>query len=194
MTLNLLLLGPQGSGKGTQATRTSAEYGIPHIATGDILRAEIARESELGLKVKPIYDAGKLVPDELMIAIIRDRLSRGDTLPGFILDGFPRTMAQAQALDDMLAEIGRELTIVMELQVDDEVARERILRRVPEEGRSDDTPEAIDRRLALYYEKTAPLVAYYRAQGKLVGIHGERPVDEVFTEIEQVLNQVAVRT
>ena len=194
MTLNLLLLGPQGSGKGTQAKRISAEYGIPHIATGDILRAEIARESALGLEVKPIYDAGQLVPDELMVAIIRDRLSRGDTLPGFILDGFPRTMAQAQALDDMLAEIGRELTVVLELQVDDAVARERILRRAPEEGRSDDTPEAVDRRLALYYEKTAPLVAYYRAQGKLVGIHGELPVDDVFAEIEQVLNQVAVRT
>jgi adenylate kinase len=194
VTLNLLLLGPQGSGKGTQAKRISAEYGIPHIATGDILRDEMARETELGLQVKPVYDAGKLVPDQLMIAIIRDRLSRGDTLPGFILDGFPRTMAQAQALDDTLAEIGRELTIVLELQVDDHVARERILRRAPEEGRSDDTPEAIDRRLALYYEKTAPLVAYYRAQGKLVGIHGERSVDEVFSEIEQVLNQVAVRT
>ena len=194
MTLNLLLLGPQGSGKGTQAKRISAEYGIPHIATGDILRDEMARETELGLQVKPLYDAGKLVPDQLMIAIIRDRLSRGDTLPGFILDGFPRTMAQAQALDDMLAEIGRELTIVLELQVDDHVARDRILRRAPEEGRSDDTPEAIEQRLALYYEKTAPLVAYYRAQGKLVGIHGERSVDEVFSEIEQVLNQVAVRT
>jgi adenylate kinase len=194
VTLNLLLLGPQGSGKGTQAKRTSAEYGIPHIATGDILRAEMARESELGRQVKPIYDAGKLVPDELMVAIIRDRLSRGDTLPGFILDGFPRTMAQAQALDDMLAEIGRELTIVMELQVDDAVARERIQRRAPDEGRSDDTPDAIEQRLALYHEKTAPLVAYYRAQGKLVGIHGERSVDEVFSEIEQVLNQVAVRT
>jgi adenylate kinase len=194
VTLNLLLLGPQGAGKGTQAKRISGEYGIPHIATGDILRAEIARDSELGRKVKPIYDAGQLVPDELMIAIIRDRLSRGDTLPGFILDGFPRTMAQAQALDEMLAEIGRELTVVLELQVDDEITRERLLRRAREEGRSDDTPEAIDRRLALYYEKTAPLVAYYRAQGKLVGIHGDRTVDEVFAEIEQVLNQVAVRT
>ena len=193
MTLNLLLLGPQGSGKGTQAKRISGEYGIPHIATGDILRDEMARETELGLQVKPVYDAGKLVPDELMIAIIRDRLSRGDTLPGFILDGFPRTMAQAQALDDTLAEIGRELTLVLELQIDDQIARERILRR-REEGRSDDTPEAIEQRLALYHEKTAPLVAYYRAQGKLVGIHGERPVDEVFSEIEQVLNQVAVRT
>jgi adenylate kinase len=189
VALNLLLLGPQGAGKGTQAKRISAEYGIPHIATGDILREEMARGTELGRRVKPIYDRGELVDDDLMVAIIRDRLSRGDTLPGFILDGFPRTMPQAVALDRMLAEIGRELTLVLELQVDDAVSRERLLRRAREEGRADDTPEAIDERLALYHEKTAPLVAYYRAQGKLVGIHGERSVDEVYEEIESVLNQ-----
>jgi adenylate kinase len=191
--LNMLLLGPQGSGKGTQAKRISAEYGIPHIATGDILREHIQRGTELGREVQPIYDRGDLVPDDLMIAIIRDRLSRGDTLPGFILDGFPRTMPQAEALDEMLSEIDRDLTAVLELQVADPVARERLLRRAREESRSDDTPEAIDKRLALYHEKTAPLVTYYRAQGKLVGIPGEGTVDEVFGEIEKVLNQVAVR-
>ena len=193
MALNLLLLGPQGSGKGTQAKRISAEYGIPHIATGDILREEIARGTALGLQVKPTYDSGGLVPDNVMVEIIRSRLSRGDTLPGFILDGFPRTMPQAVALDEMLAEIDRELTVVLELQVDDAVSRERLLKRAQEEGRSDDTPEAIDERLALYHEKTAPLVGYYRAQGKLVGIHGERAMDEVYSEIEGVLNQAAVR-
>jgi adenylate kinase len=193
VALNLLLLGPQGSGKGTQAKRISAEYGIPHIATGDILREEIARGTALGLQVKPTYDSGGLVPDNVMVEIIRSRLSRGDTLPGFILDGFPRTMPQAVALDEMLAEIDRELTVVLELQVDDAVSRERLLKRAQEEGRSDDTPEAIDERLALYHEKTAPLVGYYRAQGKLVGIHGERAMDEVYSEIEGVLNQAAVR-
>jgi adenylate kinase len=187
--LNLLLLGPQGAGKGTQAKRISEEYGIPHIASGDILRDEMARSTELGRRVQPIYDAGGLVPDDLMIAIIRDRLSRGDTLPGFVLDGFPRTLTQARALDDMLAEIDRELALVLELQVDDAVSRERLLRRARQEGRTDDTPEAIDERLALYHEKTEPLVAYYRAQGKLVGIHGERDIDEVYSEIERVLNQ-----
>jgi adenylate kinase len=190
--LNLLLLGPQGAGKGTQARRISEEYGIPHIASGDILRDEMARSTELGRRVKPIYDAGGLVPDELMIDIIRDRLSRGDTLPGFVLDGFPRTLPQARALDDMLAEIDRGLVLVLELQVADAVSRERLLRRASEEARTDDTPQAIDERLALYHEKTAPLVAYYRAQGKLVGIHGEREIDEVYAEIERVLNQTEV--
>jgi adenylate kinase len=193
VALNLLLLGPQGSGKGTQAKRISAEYGIPHIASGDILRDEMGRSTALGLRVQPIYDTGGLVPDDLMIEIIRDRLSRGDTLPGFILDGFPRTMPQAVALDEMLADIDRELTVVLQLQVADAVSRERLLKRAREEGRTDDTPEAIDERLALYHEKTAQLVSYYRAQGKLVGIHGERTIEEVYAEIESVLNQAAVR-
>jgi adenylate kinase len=147
--------------------------------------------TELGRRVQPIYDAGLLVPDDLMVEIIRARLGREDAGDGFILDGFPRTMAQAEALDDMLREIDHELTLVLELQVPDEVGRERMLRRAREEGRSDDSPEAIDRRLALYHEQTEPLIAYYRAQGKLVGIHGDAPPDEVAAEIQQVLNQVA---
>src|SRR5205823_9930326 len=120
--LNLLLLGPQGAGKGTQAKRISQEYGIPHVASGDILRDEIARSTELGVRVKPIYDTGGLVPDELMIDIIRDRVSRGDTLPGFVLDGFPRTLPQARALDEMLASTDRELALVLELPGDDAAA------------------------------------------------------------------------
>jgi adenylate kinase len=162
---------------------------VPHIATGEILRDEMARETDLGRKVKPVYEAGGLVDDDLMIAIIRSRLSRGDTVPGFVLDGFPRTMEQAVALDEMLADIDRDLTAVLELQVGDDVSRARLLKRARMEARPDDTPEAIDRRLALYHEKTAPLVSYYRAQGKLVGIHGEGTVDDVFSEIEAVLNQ-----
>ncbi len=192
--MNILLLGPQGSGKGTQAKRISAAYGIPHIATGDILRAAIAAGTPLGLRVKPIYDSGALVPDELMIELIRERLSEEDTLPGFILDGFPRTMAQAEALDAMLREIGRDLDVVFELRVPDEVAVERLLGRAREEGRTDDTPEAIARRLAIYHEQTAPLVEYYRStRGNVVGIHADRPVEQVFSEIEQALEQVAVR-
>src|SRR3954471_2204155 len=118
--MNVLLLGPQGAGKGTHAQRISGDYGVPHIATGDILRAAIADGTELGLRVKPIYDAGELVPDDLMIALIRERLGQDDAQAGFILDGFPRTMAQAEALDTMLADIGRDLDIVLELQVGDE--------------------------------------------------------------------------
>jgi adenylate kinase len=192
--VNVLLLGPQGSGKGTQAKRIETEYGIPHIATGDMLRSAIEDESELGRRVKPILESGKLVPDELIIDLIRDRLGQADTEAGFVLDGFPRTAPQADALDSMLDEIGRPLSIVFEVQVPDEIARDRLLRRAEVEGRADDTPEVIDRRLDLYHELTEPLVEHYRLQGNLVGIHGDRPVNEVFAEIQQALEQAAARS
>ena len=190
---DILLLGPQGAGKGTQGKLIAAEYGIPHVATGDMLRAAIAADTELGRRVKPIYDAGQLVPDDLMIALIRDRLGEEDAREGFVLDGFPRTMPQAEALEEMLREIGRDLDVVFEFQLDDAVGVERMLRRAAEEGRTDDTPEAIDERLRLYHEETEPLIEYYRARGNLVGIHADRPVQEVFREIQQALEQVAVR-
>jgi adenylate kinase len=148
--LNVLLLGIQGSGKGTQAKRIEAEYGIPQIATGDILRRHVADGSELGRRAAPIMERGDLVPDELMIAIIEDRLAQPDTEDGFVLDGFPRTEAQAEALDRRLAELGRPLSIILELQVPDEVARERMRRRAEDEGRADDTPEAIEKRIENY--------------------------------------------
>jgi adenylate kinase len=191
--LNILLLGPQGAGKGTQGKLIAEEYGIPHIATGDMLRIAIARGSELGKAVGPILDAGELVPDDLMVALIRERLGEEDSRHGFVLDGFPRTMAQAEALDAMLREIGRDLDVVFHFQLEDEVGRERMLRRAAEEGRTDDTPEAIDRRLALYHEETEPLIEYYRTRNNLLGIHADRPVGEVFEEIRQALEQVAVR-
>jgi adenylate kinase len=190
---DILLLGPQGAGKGTQGKLIASEYGVPHVATGDILRAAMAAGTALGLKVKPIYDAGRLVPDELMIDLIRERLGEEDAREGFVLDGFPRTMPQAEALDEMLREIGKELDVVFELQVPDEIGRERMLRRAAEEGRADDTPEAIDNRLRIYHAETAPLVEYYRSRGHLVGIHAERPIPEVFAEIQRALEQVAVR-
>lgn len=192
--MDVLLLGPQGSGKGTQAKRIAAEYGIPHIATGDMLRQAMQQDSELGRKVKPIYDSGGLVPDELMIELIRERLAQPDAEEGFILDGFPRTPPQADALDTMLDEIGRELSIVFALQLPDEVAIERLRRRAELENRIDDTPEAIARRLELYHELTEPLIEHYRAQGNLVGIHADRSVNEVFAEIQQALEQVAARS
>jgi adenylate kinase len=193
--VNVLLLGPQGSGKGTQAQRISAEYGIPHIATGDMLRAAMTAGTELGLRVKPIYDSGDLVPDDLMIELIRERLGEPDAEEGFILDGFPRTMAQADALDAMLAGIGRDLDVVLELQVPDEATLiERMLKRAREEGRPDDTPEAMHRRLELYRRETAPLVEHYRStRGNVVGIHADRTVDQVFAEIQDALEQVASR-
>jgi adenylate kinase len=190
---NILLLGPQGAGKGTQGRLIASEYAIPHVATGDMLRAAMADGSELGRQVRPIYDSGRLVPDNLMIALIRERLSGEDAREGFVLDGFPRTMAQADALEETLREIGRDLDVVFEFQIPDEVGRERMLKRAAEEGRTDDTPEAIDERLRLYHEETKPLIEYYRTRGNLVGVHGDRPVNQVFSEIQQTLEQVAVR-
>jgi adenylate kinase len=191
--VNVLLLGPQGSGKGTQAKRIAAEYGIPHIATGDMLRAAMAAETALGLKVRPIYDAGQLVPDEIMIELIRERLDEPDAANGFVLDGFPRTMAQAEALDAMLREIARELTVVFALQVSDAICVARLLKRAEEEGRPDDTPEAIRTRLDIYHRETEPLIEHYRTQGVLVTIHGDGTPNEVFREIQEALEQVAVR-
>jgi adenylate kinase len=191
--VNVLLLGPQGSGKGTQAKRIAAEYGIPHIATGDMLRAAMEEGTELGRRVKPIVESGQLVPDELMIDLIRERLGRPDAEAGFILDGFPRTQPQADALGAMLDEIDRPLSIVFEFQLPDDIATERLTKRARLEGRADDTPEAIARRLALYHELTEPLVEHYRLQGNLVGIHGNRPVNEVFAEVQQALEQAAAR-
>jgi adenylate kinase len=192
--VNILLLGPQGSGKGTQAKRIADEYGFAQIATGDMLRNAIASETLLGQQVKPIVERGDLVPDDLMINLIRERLDDEDTREGFILDGFPRTMAQAQALDSMLSEIGRDLDIVFALQVDDDTSLERLHKRAVEEGRKDDTPEAIARRLADYHDKTKPLIGYYRLRGNLVGIHAENPIDEVFGEIQEALQTVAARS
>jgi adenylate kinase len=191
--MKILLLGPQGSGKGTQAKRISAEYGIPHIATGDILRDAIARETPLGLEVKPVVESGRLVSDELMTALIRERLEAEDTRAGFVLDGFPRTLPQAEALDEMLREIGRELSIVFELQIPDEVCIDRLLRRAAEEGRKDDTPEVIARRLEIYHRETEPLIEHYRTQGIVVGVQADATVNEVFAQIQQALEQVAVR-
>ena len=187
--MNILLLGPQGAGKGTQAKRIAAEYGLPHIATGEMLRHAIAAGTPLGRKVKPIYDSGGLVPDDLMIELIRERLSEPDAAEGFVLDGFPRTFVQAEALDAMLRDIDRPLSLVLELQVPDEVAIERLSRRAAIEGRADDTPEAIRRRLSLYHEETEPLVEYYRSRGNVVGIHGDRSENAVFAEIQQALEQ-----
>ncbi len=193
--MNILLLGPQGSGKGTQAARIAEDYAIPHIATGDMLRTEMAAGTELGERVRPIYEAGGLVPDDLMIELIRGRLSREDARDGFILDGFPRTIAQADALDAMLREIARELDVVFEFQVPEKTTLlDRMRKRAAEERRIDDTPEAMHRRLDLYDRETAPLVEHYRATANnVVGIHGDRSIDAVFAEIQDALEQVAVR-
>jgi adenylate kinase len=192
--VNILLLGPQGSGKGTQAKRIARDYGIPHIATGDIIRTMKEEDSDLGRELKAVYDRGDLVSDDLMIRIIEDRLGRDDAQDGFILDGFPRTLPQAEALDVMLRDLDRKLDIVLEFQLRNrEMLQRRLLQRAAEEDRSDDTPEAIARRLELYYEQTEPLVEYYRSRhGNVVGIHADRSIDEVYAEVQAALEQAAV--
>ena len=190
MALNVLLLGPQGAGKGTQAKRISAEYGIPHIASGEILRAEMDAGTELGERVKDVYDRGDLVSDDLMIELIRNRLEQPDTESGFVLDGFPRTTVQAEALDSMFNDIGRNFSVAFALQIPDEVAFDRLRRRAELEGRADDTDEAIQRRLDNYHRETEPLIEYYRTRGGLVTIHADRSENEVFAEIQAALEQV----
>ena len=185
--MNLLVLGPQGSGKGTQAARLSADHGIPHVATGDMFRAAIAAGTELGRRVGPILAAGELVPDELTVALIRERLSQPDARGGFVLDGFPRTLEQAEELDAMLAEIGRSLDAVLFFDIPDEVAVERLVIRAEQEGREDDQPDVIARRLAIYHELTEPVVERYRATGTLVPLHASRTVGEVAAEIAEAL-------
>jgi adenylate kinase len=191
--MNLLVLGPQGSGKGTQAKRISSEYEIPHISTGDMFREAIEDRTELGRRVEPILRAGELVPDELTVALIRDRLSLPDAERGFVLDGFPRNLAQADELDALLTDLGKRLDAVLFFDLDDETARTRALGRSHVDARHDDTREVIERRLALYHEQTEPLVEYYRARDLLVPLHAERSIDAVFAEIQRALELVAAR-
>ena len=193
--MNIVVLGPQGSGKGTQAKKIAATYGIPHIATGDMIREMKERPTELGAELREVYDRGDLVGDDLMIRLIRDRLDRGDTLPGFVLDGFPRTLVQAEALDDLMGELARPIDVVFDLQVPDrQQLFDRLMKRAREENRSDDTPEAMERRLELYDRETTPLVEYYRStRGNVVGIHADRSIEDVFSEVQRSLSAVEAR-
>ena len=187
--MNVLVLGPQGSGKGTQAKRIAEEREIPHVSTGEMFRA-LDLGTPLGCEVNEIMARGDLVPDEITIRMIRARLDEEDARTGFILDGFPRNLAQAEALDVMLKEIVRTLDVVFFFDLDDETAMERALGRALEEGRIDDSPESIARRLALYHQQTTPVVEYYRATGKLVPLHASRSLEEVSAEIEKALDML----
>lgn len=185
--MNLLVLGPQGSGKGTQAKQIAGARGIPHVSTGDMFRAAIADGTPLGLEVKAVLDSGALVSDDLTIALVEERLGRPDAAGGFVLDGFPRTTAQAEALDALLARHGRRLEAVLFFDLSDEVATERMLGRAAAEGRADDTPEVIARRLEEYHAQTEPLVERYRAAGVLVALRAERSIEDVAVQIERGL-------
>ena len=183
----ILFLGPPGSGKGTQAKRLAEWRRVPAISTGDILRDAVARGTPLGLQVRAIMERGELVPDATMIELVRERLALPDVRRGFILDGFPRTVAQARALERELAGNGRAVEAVINLSVPEEVLIERLAGRAGAEGRADDRPEAVRERLRVYGEKTAPLIEFFRERGVLSDVPGVGDVSEVAERIERVL-------
>jgi len=213
--MNVILLGPPGAGKGTQAKRLEKRHNLIQLSTGDMLRAAVASGSELGRKAKSVMDAGHLVPDDLMIAMIADRIGQADCANGFILDGFPRTTPQAEALDRMLAAKGLQLQAVIEMKVDEDVLVDRITGRYtcarcgagyhdryqkPKvagvcdncggtefKRRADDTEETVRTRLAAYHAQTAPILPYYRGRGVLQAVDGMASIDEVTRQIEGVL-------
>jgi adenylate kinase len=185
--VRVVLIGPPGAGKGTQAERLAADLRVPTISTGDIFRSNIVDGTPLGRLAQSYLDAGKLVPDEVTNDMVRERLCRPDCMPGFVLDGYPRTIAQAHALDDMLGELGTKLDHVVELTVDVPEVVDRLHRRAMEQGRSDDTPEVIRHRQEVYLEQTAPLVDFYRDHGILVDVDGMGSIDEVTARIESAL-------
>jgi adenylate kinase len=192
--MRLILLGPPGAGKGTQALRLVAKHGIVQLSTGDMLRAAVAAGTEVGLCAKSLMEAGQLVPDEVVVAIIADRIGQADAKRGFVLDGFPRTVPQAQALDRLLTERGLKLDAVIELKVDENILCKRIENRVAEmtargeKLRSDDNPDVLKGRLAAYRAQTAPLADYYAQKGLLKTIDGMAPVDEVTAAIGAILS------
>ena len=191
--MRLIILGPPGAGKGTQAARIATAQGIPAISTGDIFRANIKNETELGRQVKEILASGGYVTDEITNAIVRDRLFEDDAERGFLLDGYPRTPGQVEALDGILAEHGHVLDAVLELTVDEDAVVERLLQRAQIEGRIDDTEQVIRERQAIYRKETAPLAEIYRRRGVLVQVDGMGTVDEVAGRIASALDAVPAR-
>ncbi|HEX4370172.1 MAG TPA: adenylate kinase [Rhizomicrobium sp.] len=188
--MNLVLFGPPGAGKGTQAKILTETRGLPQLSTGDMLRAAIAAGTPLGLSSKALMDKGALVPDETVIGIIAQRYDQPDCATGAVFDGFPRTIAQAEALDRMLAERGKKIDQVLELKVDDSVLLSRVESRIAAGGpvRADDNPETLKKRLEVYYQSTAPVLGFYRAQGKVKTLDGMTPITEVTKQISAILD------
>ena len=183
MAVDVVFFGPPGSGKGTQASRLASTLGIPQISTGDLLRSNVASGTELGKTARPIMESGALVPDDLVIRMLKERVGQADAAAGALFDGFPRTVPQAGALDRLLEEEGRSLTAVLFIDVPDAPIVERLVKRAMLEGRADDTPETVAARLRVYREKTEPLAEFYRVHGVFHRIDGDRPVEAVAEDV-----------
>ena len=190
--MRLLIIGPPGAGKGTHGSRIAARYGFPEISTGEIFRSHIRKQTPLGRQVQALIENGDFVPDEVTVAIVADRLAEQDVVGGFLLDGFPRTKAQAQALDDLLGEAGLDAVLVLDVPVDKVI--ERLLLRAQTEGRTDDNDETIRHRMTVYQEQTEPLLDHYTEQGLVVHVDGEGDIDEVSDRILTALEGVAKRS
>lgn len=188
MAFNVVFFGPPAAGKGTQAKIIEEKYGLKQLSTGDMLRAQVAAETPLGLQAKEIMASGKLVSDEIVIGIIESSMSDASDAKGFIFDGFPRTQAQAQALDDMLAKTGQKIDLVLELKVGDEALMERVIKRAEEQGRADDTVEAMRTRIAAYRDYSAEVLPHYAAQGDIIAVDGMQDIEDVTSQIENALN------
>lgn len=189
--LNIVIFGAPGSGKGTQSSYLKDKYGLIHISTGDLLRAEIAAKTDLGKMAESYIVKGQLVPDEVVIGMLEDTIKKNPDAKGFIFDGFPRTLAQGEALDKILKKYGKEISIVISLEVDDEELIDRLLKRGELMGRSDDNRETIESRLKVYYNQTAPLKEFYAGQGKLIEIPGKGSIEEIFASIAEAVDKVA---
>jgi adenylate kinase len=185
--MRLVLLGAPGSGKGTQATRLTEYLNVPHISTGELLRAAVKAETPLGLQAKSVMEAGGLVSDDVVLGMLEDRLLKPDTSNGFILDGYPRNLVQANALAVLLTKLKQPVDIAVQLDVDTELLVDRLAGRAKAEGRADDSPDAVRKRLGVYQNQTAPVVDFYRNQGKLAHLNGVGSLDEVFTRITEAL-------
>jgi adenylate kinase len=186
--MRLVLLGPPGSGKGTQAARLKEYLQVPHISTGDLLRAEVAAGSALGAQAKEVMARGELVSDAILLGMLESRFSRPDTANGFILDGYPRNQAQADALDALLKKLAQPMDYAVQLAVPNELLVERIAGRAAAEGRADDTPESVRTRLKVYDNQTAPVIDYYRQHGRLTVVNGVGSLDEVFSRLIEALS------
>jgi adenylate kinase len=186
---NLILFGPPGSGKGTQSIRIAEKFNLVHLSTGDIFRKEIKNQTELGLKVQGIIEKGELVPDDLLVDILRSALLQAGNPAGFCFDGFPRTLRQAGDLDMLLGETGEKVSLVLALDIDEEEVVKRLLKRAQLEGRKDDTEDVIRNRMKVYHSQTHPLMEYYDKQGKFVSIQGVGTIDDIFAGICNVIEQ-----